>query len=545
MTKKYPGDPNHRYRRIRDPSSGSYYVQCIEHIIGPVGQREYCPFRKRADHFSAEVKNNKIHNCTFSSTGAGEMLETKIDSFLVDKDNVIFQRKQTSETDLIRELACVVAKHNMSMDSVLSDAFTNLIRHAIILGQTFPEISADQLFHKQTRDRFRAVFINVANEAQRSALKLFVQFPFTSIAIDEGTTKRRKMLDFVLECSYHKDTVSLPVHIETMQGLKATDYAPASINGLKEISKFGVQVSSVVIDGGLAQLKAFNEEWHESVRCKYPPSRGIFLFPCLAHRVHNSYVYTVSKFPEAKYFSEWLINSSTILISNHLKIGARCPSHVATRWLYHFEICDFIKKHSEAVAEFINLPNEIEMLYKILTVLKALVLIFEDPKTQNGSAYALLEKAIYALEELGEVFPLAIEFTKTQSKYTSRSNDGQLWLFTYCLTVKGHDDLKNRIIHPDAVVTNRGFLKDFYIKDQKRDDSEVLDILDETVKATITEELAEQDLTEMAPSAIETSLNLENPEASNDGDLPIKFMYSHDNRPLCTKLENEFQMLLS
>ena len=156
---------------------------------------------------------------------------------------------------------------------------------------------------------------------------------------------------------------------------------------------------------------------------------------------------------------------SKICNSNIQTIGATCPTHISTRWIYDYDIIEFIIKHKFEIEKHEKIDENIYNLEKSLRILKALIKIFEDPNTPLGSAYIIIKHAIYALEELAETTPYANIIKKYLSLYTLESEEcNELLMTSYILTPKGHDYFYNKLLDPHMQETRRGFINDFYVK---------------------------------------------------------------------------------
>jgi hypothetical protein len=184
---------------------------------------------------------------------------------------------------------------------------------------------------------------------------------YVSVASGEGTIKKCKNLDFVLEHAYQKNLPSYPATVQTMNSLTALAYVPALSAGLIEIKQYKMNISSVVCDGCKAQKKAFSPRWENSLprTSKHPWVKQIIFIPCLAHRIQNAFEYAMEHDDANASFSKRLHLISEVLISQEGSIGAICPRHVSTRWVYDFDIAQFIKDHPCSL-EVCTLPENLK-----------------------------------------------------------------------------------------------------------------------------------------------------------------------------------------
>lgn len=83
-----------------------------------------------------------------------------------------------------------------------------------------------------------------------------------------------------------------------MSGGKAENYIAFIQNGLFHISKYNIILSTVVIDGNTAQLKAFKKLFEKSLRYHSKDIIShLIVFTCLCHSVKNSYKFAIHHDP--------------------------------------------------------------------------------------------------------------------------------------------------------------------------------------------------------------------------------------------------------
>ena len=129
------------------------------------------------------------------------------------------------------------------------------------------------------------------------------------------------------------------------------------------------------------------------------------------------------------------------------EIGLICPTYISTRWLYDFDIMEFLIVNREQMTAVIGeLPPEIEDLARVLTILRTIIRIFEDPKTpfHRGSLY--MERGIQNFQQLIDINnPFAEVFMQSFLEYTLYSEEAGLWIITYIMTTNGHIDFHTRL----------------------------------------------------------------------------------------------------
>ncbi|KAI5498904.1 hypothetical protein TVAGG3_0835790, partial [Trichomonas vaginalis G3] len=151
---------------------------------------------------------------------------------------------------IFRRLAILLAKHNISLSTGESDEIYNLIVYSFCLGYTTSkengktaiQVGMEKIPHYK-RDKLKDILIQTSKEIHSSIMARFSTFsmPYASVALDEGTTQKRSLLDFVLENPCFP-IQSYPAHTERMTGLKTANYTLAINNGLKAIHDCHVQI---------------------------------------------------------------------------------------------------------------------------------------------------------------------------------------------------------------------------------------------------------------------------------------------------------------
>ena len=162
-------------------------------------------------------------------------------------------------------------------------------------------------------------------------MKLFSsdEMPYVSVALDEGSTMSRKLLDFCLEnpeyptLSYPRTTIRIPVN--TFES-----YNTAILCGLRDMEKYNIVFSALIVDGGKGQAKALNDQDPLSLfnRTDIKWIKALLVIPCICHRVNNAYKSACSKTDHGLNEYVDFIHSLPDRLNEHTKeIGATCPRH--------------------------------------------------------------------------------------------------------------------------------------------------------------------------------------------------------------------------
>lgn len=422
-------------------------IQCNEIVRDPLGNKCFCNMKPvRTDRFKDWIIKNG-HICS-----PGEPVNQRSLKEMVDKMNGQKPTEVVTEEMIHREIAKFTGKYNLSLDTLSSQEFYDLCLKLISLGTPKRSlIQSSPLYHPLRRDKLRAYLVDEAIKIHRQRLRMFSNLPYTCLSIDEGTTKGYHNLHFILENPLNHRGPH-PFDTLRMTGGKADHYVNSLTEGFMLLSKVGIKIGSVVCDGCPAQKKAFDYDWTESVRHKDIEDIDKIIFvPCLCHRIDNAYKSVAQKNSDFQTILSKMHDILQICIENSDKIGAICPNHCDSRWIYDLEIVNFLLKHSQLIEEkyYPEFPEvEFNHLRKCLVIYRTLISFFETPKTQFQSAFRLLEKGINALFELArtEKNPYASCMAYSLQNYTLFSSDGGLWCLGYCFTVKGRKDLRNRNI---------------------------------------------------------------------------------------------------
>ena len=182
-------------------------------------------------------------------------------------------------------------------------------------------------------------------------------------------------------------------------------------------------------------------------------------------------------------------------IQNSDAIGAVCPSHVSTRWIYDFDIVEFILKFEDVISNHCKIPIHIEEIYCCLKILKVLTKKFEDPTNMIGLAYQFIEEALEAFDELnnvGNIYAKMISCSLHDYTFGSSEVHGLL-LTAYILTPIGHDEFYHRMLDQNYQKTTEGILQKLGItfpistQAQKQDDDPMENLTNYAIDSVISD----------------------------------------------------------
>ena len=417
---KYEGDPHTYMRKKKDKR---YYCQCQERIEKEDGEYK-CNFLKREDHLKIAISKGDIHKCKFVKEEYNQSIE---DYFKKEKEEI--KDKEVTVEDIMTNIAIFVGRKNLSIDAGASTELKKLIRTAIKFGQQLNKADINEIFPEYSSATVRKYVISTASEIHKIQFKLFSQLPYVGVSCDEGSTKGIHDLDFVLENPL-SDLKPYPCFTTVMKDGKAETYAEHLARGINFIKFNKISIASLTVDGNKAQLKALAFDWVDSLRNRYIDQdeyiNHILVNHCLCHRINNAYKATYSKSADLRSIVDHLRNLSEECRSHPEDIHEVCPKVQLTRWVVDFDICQFILNHQQIIAKFTEINVEgLNGLFRVLSILKSLTNIFEDPKTPHFRAYRLIENAIGALETLNNEIPYSKDVADELYPYENPKSIGR------------------------------------------------------------------------------------------------------------------------
>ena len=293
---KYAGDNRH-YSRYK--IGNRYFVKCCESIEKD-GKTLYCNFvDKREDRFKENVKKGKLHECNFILKKESDT--TILQYFTPPKKEEC--KNIFDDDDCIKnQLVYLLAKKNISIDAGASDEFYQFICFCtsygihIATGEPYDVVlpKGNNAYHHYRSTALATALATTSKELDKAMIKEFSKLEYTCVAIDEGKTAGVKNLDFILENPL-SNLHPYPAVTEMMESEDAAGYVTHLLNGLASLSRYNINISSIVCDGNKAQKKAFSFEWPSSLRNldNYKWIQKIYYIPCLCHRINCAYKYTV------------------------------------------------------------------------------------------------------------------------------------------------------------------------------------------------------------------------------------------------------------
>ena len=441
----FPGDSRKYQKTIQ---KGRCYISCLEKRKDQNGILLCCSFQnKRLDNITR--KPYIPHNCVFKQPYAINTITNYFQK--INGETTTSFSLQNLQTRII----LLVGQKNLSLSLPASEEFYDFVCFTLACGAANihaeqPLLEQARMFFPPRKEHFyHDLLIETGKTIHQSVYYSFRECPYVCVAIDEGSIHGTKTLDFVLENPFHSYE-SYPYKTIELQGGKAKDYKPALIDGLSELSSYQIRLGTVVCDGNRAQKHCFSFNSTYTIR-NYPelPLKQVIFIPCLCHRVNNAFKNAILSNENLLDMIQRLHNFAQECHDNKQIIGAVCPIHVSTRWLFDYDILNFLRCHRAKLNSLNKIPlddEEFNILFEVATIFKHLISNFSSTTFPLPSAFSLLEQAFCALNFLDQKgHPFALVFLEFLQKQTLQSEYAGLFRLAYILTKKGHDDFRERI----------------------------------------------------------------------------------------------------
>ena len=292
---------------------------------------------------------------------------------------------------LARELALVAGRLNLSLEAVISPTVHNLLCNIFSLGQKNATRSWESVVRWPSRHMIRGALIAVSAEERQRILAIFRESPFISCAIDEGSTLGTKYLNLIIH-DVASDRGEYSVSTQIVEGTgTALQYAASLHSGFLDLFRYRLNVGTVVVDGGTAQMKALGPKKDmvrdRLLKQKIPDEIVRFItFPCACHIINNCYKKLVEDSQAFRNFIEGIREVSNA-IHRAPDCNLHCPQFVSTRWVYDASIIRYLVQHKDEVDAFIRTVG-LEIDWKLLEDYKPIVYMTRSLVNQFESANA-------------------------------------------------------------------------------------------------------------------------------------------------------------
>ena len=446
-----------------------------------------CCFEQRLDNMRKEMAmgNYQRHVCEFEACNRQIDLSRFVDPQSFGESGEGPLKKVSVEEAhrfLVGELAYLTGRHNMPIDDAIDEDMSKFVGTLLALGaQLGREKIRTESVKMPTKKEVRAALISIGKALNNSRLEEYSVCRYSAMAVDEGSTMKRKYCNFVLHNAEFKLGEYL-FYSDLMDGLTHIQYNNALRNGVQILKAHRIVPSTIVVDGGTACLKSLRDPWPNKPEelCK------IIVVPCLCHRINNAFKGMTRSCKSLDEAITQLHHLADMINSVDHNLS-KCPTHVSTRWLYDYELVHYVLTNQNEInrlardhnwgAECMSLLDKIEELHNVITPLRTLCDMFEQSNRRLGTAAGII---LTLVEEMSQVIASCEHDLSTggiagdrQAKllwrkelfthaitnlrsYTLDSPEGGLLGLAWLLTPEGHDNFtkSNNNITELTVSTN-------------------------------------------------------------------------------------------
>jgi hypothetical protein len=315
--------------------------------------------------------------------------------------------RSTIYDQLVFNLCVVVALSNISLRQVVSAPFVDLLRSAMFLQRSAPQVSPDDLLREITRNWLTLKILELGKILLTKALSSLCG-QRVSIIIDAATVMGKSYKVVLLVAP---STALAPVLIELDQspGTRLT-YVRLGVRAVAACWLNGIIPAGIVTDGLPVQVGAYSFGGTDCIEAAldFLPFSPLPLHaPCLCHRIQlGFYDAQFLSTPLANWVEKIKAAADELRLAKTVQgVGATSPTYVSTRWVYVTRILEFIAKHKEAILS-LHIPAldtlipQLTLLIVIFEPLRCLLLHFEADHSQLSWAFALISQACLFYDQL-------------------------------------------------------------------------------------------------------------------------------------------------
>ena len=361
-----------------------------------------CIYEQRRDRLKTETEAGRYHICQFDPQSRQFSLE----------DLTMTAKKEKHEPDKITltrandiitsEVAYLTGRLNLPIYQASDKDMSNFIHRVMELGaQAHVSGIAMTDVKIPSKQAVRQRLVEIGTVLNEARIETYRKHKYCALAIDEGSTLHTKYLNFVLHNCEHR-LGEYMFDSEVMDGLSTSDYYGPLSNGFRLLKAWGLHPSVVVVDGGLAQFNALVKEWEDMELKKDETIKELIVVPCLCHRLNNVLKDMVRKCDSLRRNIETIHDIARHVApktpTEHMK---KCPSHVGTRWLYDYEIAQYLYDNQREVADLLRtedldleIPIWIKELVDLMRPLRYLCDMFEQSDRNLSSAFPMISEVL-------------------------------------------------------------------------------------------------------------------------------------------------------
>jgi hypothetical protein len=247
------------------------------------------------------------------------------------------------------------AKQNISMRAICSPQFCQIIKEAIIIGQTKSLDPPSDLIPHFSPHTLKREFVTFSDTKYFEFLNLYKRTPGSALCIDAGKHKTRPYLIIILMNVMYRYPPLIVSIVRYFRG-RAVDYVTELQNITEELAGKGIIISGIVSDNLSAQVSAINPEKQSCFQnfSHLPSVKAIIWIPCSCHTLQLALKDSESKCEYGSIIKQ--LDACVIFLRRKIVvnlIGKTCPTSSSTRWTGRFDAAVWILRNSDHIANCI------------------------------------------------------------------------------------------------------------------------------------------------------------------------------------------------
>jgi hypothetical protein len=349
MKQRYEND-DRLYSRFKPNIRSRFFVQCLAELPHGDDPPWFCKFTQREDDFRRNLRKGLLHKCVFKPPSGLMGGQMRLEDLTI--------KLSPPKSPLLIDIAIFLSKANVSVQSVCNHSFRALLQHAFELGwqsradSTNRGVLLDQIIKtmipSMNPDTINKA-LNTAHKHSRSELvDIFSQYKYVGLSIDGVTIKSRKFLniDVVNPIS---DTLPFTYDFFQNNSFDTVTFVDKFCELLACMESERLCPSGVTSDGCAFQVKALSWRDDHSVQARGEQFSKLLFAPCICHRLQNAIISLYKENMHYRALIEQVREAAIILRKPRARamIGAICPAHCPTRWIYDYQLVRFLTNNYE------------------------------------------------------------------------------------------------------------------------------------------------------------------------------------------------------
>jgi hypothetical protein len=364
---------------------------------------------------------------------------------------------------IAESVAIFLAQANVAVNIACSPSMRSLLVAAFNEGwrarssnehRTMAEMSR-QLIPRFSPPLVKAAFLKVASETRSRVIAAFRQYPFIGLSIDGVTVGSRHFLNIDIVRPFSK---ILPFTYDLLaeNSFRTAEFVDQFADLLQRISRDGLHVAGVTSDGCSFQKKALSWRDSQSIQFRSEAFGQIVFVPCICHRIQNSLQSLYNRNDDYRALIDQARSTAVLLRKSRYRdsIGATCPIHCPTRWIYDYMILQFVQDHQDEIRLALTgdetaFNDDFMILGALLKAIFVRVQSFESDNATLDSVYPGIHSLCREIEEAALDMPDGIADVYREFSLTVKRNclerTNFLFQLGYVLTPAGRLEARNEL----------------------------------------------------------------------------------------------------